>query len=275
VFKEWQALLPDEVEVRPIELPNRGDRLHEKPLHDMWTLAATLTEVLGDELDQPFALYGHSAGALMAYVWCQHLRAVGKPLPRHLFAAAFSAPGKAVNPVIRDMLTVYRQHGLERMPSLDDICQPGAEPLIGKLIDALEFSMKQARLFNFSRELIHAQLPSLVATFEMVDRFQPGTPLPLALPISGLHGLGDIQVLEGDVRAWQHLSTTGFTFKAFEGNHLFIEPGQSVNQVTAYVGQVLQDIVDNDLEPPLFTPETCLPSPDIAAALHDSGKIGA
>ncbi|AMS13093.1 hypothetical protein A3218_01695 [Pseudomonas chlororaphis] len=250
VFKEWQALLPEQVEVRPIELPNRGDRLRERPLQDMWALAATLTDVLGDELDQPFALYGHSAGALMAYVWCQHLRAVGKPLPRHLFAAAYSAPGQEVNPVIRDMLEVYRQHGLERMPSLDDICQPGAEPVIGKLIDALEYSMKQAGLFNFSRELIHAQLPSLVATFEMVDRFQPGAPAPLPLPISGLHGLGDIQVPAADVQGWRHLGNAGFTFKAFPGNHLFIEPGQSVEQVTAYVGQVLRDIVENDLDVP-------------------------
>ncbi|MGY2288357.1 beta-ketoacyl synthase N-terminal-like domain-containing protein [Pseudomonas sp. SDO528_S397] len=249
VFKDWQALLPDCVEVRPIELPSRGDRLRERPLQDMWTLAATLTDVLGDELDQPFALYGHSAGALMAYVWAQHLRAVGKPLPRHLFAAAYSAPGDGVNPVIRDMLAVYREHGLAQMPGLDDVCQPGAEPVIGRLIDALEFSMNQAGLFNFSRELIHAQLPSLVATFEMVDRFQPGTPAPLALPISGLHGLGDIQVPEADVRAWQSLGSAGFTFKAFEGNHLFIEPGQSVNQVTAYVGQVLEDIVRHDLAP--------------------------
>ncbi|AZE49480.1 Modular polyketide synthase [Pseudomonas chlororaphis] len=275
VFKEWQALLPDYVEVRPIELPNRGDRLRERPLQDMWTLAATLTEILGDELDQPFALYGHSAGALMAYVWCLHLRAVGKPLPRHLFAAAYSAPRQEVNPVIRGMLEVYRQHGLERMPSLDDICQPGAEPVIGKLIDALEFSMKQAGVFNFSRELIHAQLPSLVATFEMVDRFQPGTPSPLELPISGLHGLADIQVPEADVHGWRHLSSAGFTFKAFEGNHLFIEPTQSINQVTAYVAQVLQAIVGNDLEPPLFTPEIRLPPSDMAVALHDSRKTGA
>ncbi|QLL16096.1 beta-ketoacyl synthase N-terminal-like domain-containing protein [Pseudomonas chlororaphis] len=275
VFKEWQALLPDYVEVRPIELPNRGDRLRERPLQDMWTLAATLTEILGDELDQPFALYGHSAGALMAYVWCLHLRAVGKPLPRHLFAAAYSAPRQEVNPVIRGMLEVYRQHGLERMPSLDDICQPGAESVIGKLIDALEFSMKQAGVFNFSRELIHAQLPSLVATFEMVDRFQPGTPSPLELPISGLHGLADIQVPEADVNGWRHLSSAGFTFKAFEGNHLFIEPTQSINQVTAYVAQVLQAIVGNDLEPPLFTPEIRLPPSDMAVALHDSRKTGA
>ncbi|MDR9863555.1 beta-ketoacyl synthase N-terminal-like domain-containing protein [Pseudomonas baetica] len=275
VFKEWQALLPDYVEVRPIELPNRGDRLRERPLQDMWTLAATLTEVLGDELDQPFALYGHSAGALMAYVWCLHLRAVGKPLPRHLFVAAFSAPGRAVNPVIHDMLTVYRQHGLDRMPSLDDICQPGAEPMIGQLIDALESSMKQAGVFNFSRELIHAQLPSLVATFEMVDRFRPGTLAPLALPISGLHGLGDIQVPERDVRDWRQLGNAQFTFKAFEGNHLFIEPGQSISQVTAYVGQVLQGIVDNDLEPQPSAAEAYLSPPGMAAALHDSGETGA
>ncbi|PXX69497.1 Phosphopantetheine attachment site [Pseudomonas sp. LAMO17WK12:I10] len=275
VFKEWQALLPADVEVRPIELPNRGDRLRERPLQDMWSLAATLTEVLGDELDQPFALYGHSAGALMAYVWCQHLRAVGRPMPRHLFAAAYSAPGQEVNPVIRDMLAVYRQHGLERMPSLDEICQPGTEPVIGKLIDALEFSMKQAGLFNFSRELIHAQLPSLVATFEMVDRFQPGAPAPLALPISGLHGLGDIQVPESDVRGWRRLGNAGFTFKAFEGNHLFIEPGQSVEQVTAYVGQVLQDIVDNAPGTPSGAAEIRLVPSGMAAVLHDSREAGA
>ncbi|MGE7955632.1 beta-ketoacyl synthase N-terminal-like domain-containing protein [Pseudomonas sp. NPDC089530] len=269
VFKEWQALLPDYVEVRPIELPNRGDRLRERPLQDMWALAATLTDVLGDELDQPFALYGHSAGALMAYVWCQHLRAVGKPLPRHLFAAAYSAPGQEVNPVIRDMLEVYRQHGLERMPSLDDICQPGAEPVIGQLIDALESSMKQAGLFNFSRELIHAQLPSLVATFEMVDRFRPGAPAPLPLPISALHGLGDIQVPEADVQGWRHLGNAGFTFKAFAGNHLFIEPGQSVEQVTAYVGQVLQDIVENDLDAPHAAHSGA------AHTRHHRGEIGA
>ncbi len=252
VFNGWQERLPDHIEVRPIELPGRGDRFRERPLQDVWTLASTLTELLGDELEQPFALYGHSAGALMAYVWCLHLRASGMPLPKHLFAAAFSAPVSTENPVIRDMRVSYRQHGLERLPILDDICDPNAGPLLTTVIDALEHSMREARLFNFSRDLIHAQLPALISTFEMVDTFRTGIVQPLPIPVSGLHGARDIQVQESEVLAWRQLCNP-FTLRCFDGNHLFIEPDQCMTEVVSYVGEILTGDVDL-----LHLPETLL-----------------
>ncbi|AXE29468.1 hypothetical protein DK842_05865 [Chromobacterium phragmitis] len=241
VFKGWQELMPDHVEVRPIELPGRGDRWRERPVQDVWTVASTLTQMLGDELDQPFAVYGHSAGALMAYVWSLHLRASGLPLPRHLFAAAFSAPGAGENPVIRDMRATYVRHGLPRMPTLDDICEPNAGPLIATLIDALEHSMREAGLFNFSRDLIHAQLPSLVATFEMVEAFRMQRVPPLPIPISALHGVQDIQVEESDVRAWRKLGNAGFELLRFEGNHLFMDSDQCMREVVSFVGGKLSE----------------------------------
>ena len=66
VFHHWPASLPEQVEVRAVQLPGHGPRLREKPLERMTPLVQSLTEALYPAFDPlsesalPFVFFGHS-----------------------------------------------------------------------------------------------------------------------------------------------------------------------------------------------------------------------
>ncbi|MDH2428357.1 alpha/beta fold hydrolase [Sphaerisporangium sp. TRM90804] len=67
-YREWPGLLPSDVAVQCVQLPGRQDRRHEAPYDRLEPLAEVLAAVIGSELDgRPYALFGHSMGALLAY----------------------------------------------------------------------------------------------------------------------------------------------------------------------------------------------------------------
>src|SRR5437870_3798527 len=67
VYRAWPNDLPHEVEVCPLQLPGRENRLGETPFTRMEPLIDALTQALTPYLDMPFALFGHSMGAAVAY----------------------------------------------------------------------------------------------------------------------------------------------------------------------------------------------------------------
>ena len=92
IYQKWADKLPDWIELGAIEPPGRGHRLLESPWRSQGQLIEGFERMLGPHLDRPFAFYGHSAGAYMAFAaacWC---RSTGRPLPVRLFVGAFWAP---------------------------------------------------------------------------------------------------------------------------------------------------------------------------------------
>src|SRR5262245_20033417 len=90
-FRGWSDGLP-KVEVCAFVAPGRETRLRQPPLTRMEPLVeACLEEVLRRD-DRPFAFYGHSLGAFVAFEVARALRRRGASLPRHLFAGAAVAP---------------------------------------------------------------------------------------------------------------------------------------------------------------------------------------
>src|SRR5215470_7371202 len=51
-----------------------------------------LGQVLPPLLDRPFAFFGHSMGARIAFEVARHLRSLGLPQPLHLFISGCRAP---------------------------------------------------------------------------------------------------------------------------------------------------------------------------------------
>ncbi|MEV5511031.1 thioesterase II family protein [Streptomyces orinoci] len=90
-FRPWASLLPADWELCLIEAPGRGAR--PGPLAET---AAGLARVFLDDLrpytDEPYALFGHSMGAIVAYELTQALNDHGLPLPRWLGVSAISPP---------------------------------------------------------------------------------------------------------------------------------------------------------------------------------------
>ncbi|MFI0861629.1 thioesterase II family protein [Streptomyces smyrnaeus] len=80
-FARWRRGFDPAVCVLPIRLPGRETRLREPRITDGRLLLDELDAQLGPLLEQPYALYGHSLGALVAYRFAQRVRRVGRPAP--------------------------------------------------------------------------------------------------------------------------------------------------------------------------------------------------
>src|SRR5438105_14018756 len=83
-FVGWPALLPGDIEVWAAQLPGRAARIGEPAIGDMTLLLDRLEAAMAPALDRPFALFGHSMGAIIAFELVRRLRRRGRRLPSAL-----------------------------------------------------------------------------------------------------------------------------------------------------------------------------------------------
>ena len=204
VFRDWSDGLPADVEVCPVQLPGRGTRLMEPPYSQLPPLIETLAEALLPLLDKPFALFGHSLGALVSFELARQLRAKHQARPVRLIVSAGPAPQI-----------------------------PHSGPPIHNLPEP-EFSAELLRLNGTPRELLdHKELmdivlPSLRADFALYEGYEYSTAPPLNCPISTYGGLNDQKVTHNDLEAWRDQTSVSFSIRMFPGDHFFLKTTQSL-----------------------------------------------
>ncbi|WP_052711965.1 thioesterase II family protein, partial [Elstera litoralis] len=92
-FREWRGTA-DLVEFYPVQLPGHGTRLSEPPLTRLEDIVDAFAEAAEPLLDRPFALFGHSFGAWLAYAAAQQIRTQYGQSTRHLFVSGNVPPPK-------------------------------------------------------------------------------------------------------------------------------------------------------------------------------------
>ncbi|MGV6396001.1 thioesterase II family protein [Pseudomonas caspiana] len=206
VYSRWRRTLPQWLEVHPLELPGRGMRMNE-PLHtDIRQLATQLALEIRRQLlltpDQPYALFGHSLGGLLAYELAHALLELHVAPPLCLFVSATAGPAH------RDV-SEYRQ------AKTDDELIERLRSLQGTTEEALA-----------DRELMALMLPILRADFLLCGsfRYQPREPLPMPLHVFG--GRQDSVRVE-ELLHWQDETLVGFSLDMFEGHHFFLHDQQA------------------------------------------------
>lgn len=104
LFAGWPQGLPADVELRAMQLPGRGARAGEPALDQMEALLQALETHVVELLDRPFAFFGHSMGALVAFELARRLRRRGLPQPSRLFLSALASPveGRQMRHVTRE-----------------------------------------------------------------------------------------------------------------------------------------------------------------------------
>lgn len=198
-YRQWATALGPTIEVCPIQLPGRENRLLETAHDNHQSLLAALLPALTPLLDKPFALYGHSMGALLAFEIARSLeRAHVHTGPERIFLGAHRAAHLP----------------MQRLP-MADLSQ---EELLKKLSEYGGFSEE---VLN-SPELIELVLPAVRADIRLCDtyRFEQG-PL-LNCPIDVIAGAFDQQTLVKSTHPWE-LHTKGQTeFHIIDGGHFFL-----------------------------------------------------
>jgi medium-chain acyl-[acyl-carrier-protein] hydrolase len=211
IYRDWPEALAPDVEVWFAHLPGRERRIAEPSLTSIDAIAGAASDALRGCLFRPYALFGHSMGALIAFEVCRSLRSVTVPTPACLMASGYRAP-HLPNP---------------REPIHD--------------LTATEFRRKLAELAGTppsviaNEELMELLLPTLRADFMVVDNYRhhPGPPLAASLRVYG--GRADPEVPTAALEAWRQHTTGDFALTLFEGGHFFLDGarGALLRQVAA------------------------------------------
>src|ERR1700722_19825902 len=91
-YREGDRLLPPAIQVLPVLPPGREPVLREESYTGIEPYVEDLLTALAPELRAPYALFGHSLGALVAFELARRVRASCVPAPAHLFVSGRIAP---------------------------------------------------------------------------------------------------------------------------------------------------------------------------------------
>jgi surfactin synthase thioesterase subunit len=199
VYSRWRRKLPDWLQLQPVELPGRGARFGEPLQTDMRQLALQLAREQRASLRAPYALFGHSLGALLACEMAHALRSIGCPEPVALFASGTAAP------------TLRSEYDRAFADLKTD----------EELIDRLRTLNGTSEEVLANRELMSLTLPVLRADFLLCGRFRPVERAPLQCPVHVLGGKDDRATTE-QLIGWSRETRGSFSVDMLPGGHFFI-----------------------------------------------------
>src|SRR5215469_1859732 len=92
-FRSWPGMLRPDVELVAVQLPGRENRLWEPLLASPEAVLEALIFSLSESLGSRYAIFGHSLGALLAYLLACRIQRTGElPMPIRLFLSSATAP---------------------------------------------------------------------------------------------------------------------------------------------------------------------------------------
>lgn len=199
IYHSWLSDLPDDVELVAIQYPGHLQDSKSRLYTDMERLVTDLLEELRPLLDKPYALFGHSMGALAAYTFTHTLLEQGLRLPEHLFVSARNPPQlPVVSPAIHRMSISEFIQILRAFKVLPDevLMNPG---------------------------LLNVILPILRADFQMIETwsYNPAVPL-LPVPVHAFAGINDTLALPKHMAQWAQLTERSFKLITFPEQHYFL-----------------------------------------------------
>jgi medium-chain acyl-[acyl-carrier-protein] hydrolase len=197
IFRSWPDELPKDIEICAVQSPGRENRFREARYTRLSALVPVLGEALMPFLDVPYAVFGHSLGALAGFELARYLRRNHAPMPSRLLVSSHRAPQL-----------------------------PDRHPQTYHLPDA-EFVNELRRLNGIpdavadEPDLMELMLPLLRADVEMAETYGYTAEPPLLCPISAFGGMLDKDVNEEELSAWREQTQGKFVLHLLPGDHFY------------------------------------------------------
>jgi surfactin synthase thioesterase subunit/glycosyltransferase involved in cell wall biosynthesis len=192
-FKGWAEQLPRSVTVTPMRPPRRATP------YSMAELVAALGDSVEPYTDEPFAFFGHSMGAVVAFELARLLRRRNRPLPRMLVASGARAP------------QFRRGH------------VPGPEPGHAEFVEALRRLQGTPREVLDNPTLLQLILPALREDAAIYRNYIYAEEAPLDCPIRAYGGAEDPSVHRQHLEGWAAETTANFAVRVFPGGHFYLQ----------------------------------------------------
>jgi surfactin synthase thioesterase subunit len=214
LFRPWRKFLPSQIALCGVEYPGRGTRISEPTLDRINELAAQLADALACAPPGPYALFGHSMGALVAFETSHQLAARQAPLPILLVASGHGAPS-----LPRAAEAVHSSPDQDFIARLRELNATPPEAL--EMPDFLEL-----------------MLPILRADFRAAETYVSANRPKLKIPIAAYGGLADADVSRDHLLAWADETTARCIVRVFPGDHFFLSTASE-----RVVGMLARDLV--------------------------------
>ena len=195
-FNCFKNLFAKNIIFSPLELPGRGMRIHEPLKFNIDDLVSDLYLQVKEQLDKPYAFYGHSMGSIVVYLLTKKIMSEGHAHPVHLFLSGRAGPS-STDKTQRYLLpkSEFRNELLQLGGMTDDMINDEA------LMDFFE--------------------PILRADFQVIETYQYKFSPPMNIPFTVFMGTSDRASLE-EVGFWQKETIMPITLHQFSGGHFFI-----------------------------------------------------
>lgn len=198
VFQHWRTLLRKDVDLALVKLPGRGARLNEPQASSIETLVQSLAQAVAREDSCPYAFFGHSMGALLAFETARRLAVEFGASPAALFVSGRTAP---------------LAHALR--------------PRVAGLPDAA-FAQHIRSMNGMPQEILECPewldffLPIIRSDFGLCERYRYRPASPLSCPITVFAGEDDAHVPLSQLDGWSQESTDHCHTRIFPGGHFFL-----------------------------------------------------
>ncbi|MEO2255347.1 thioesterase domain-containing protein [Paenibacillus amylolyticus] len=200
IYNQWSSQLIGIAEIIPVELAGRGRRVHEPFYRSFEEVVEDVTSIIVQQLSgDPYAIFGHSLGAILAYETTHKLRSMGYKEPRAVFFSGRSAP---------------------HVPDKD-------EKIVHTLPDE-EFIQHLVELggtppqFFENTELKNLFLPIIRSDFRLSETYSfKERNNKLLCDTYIFYGKQDDN-LSGDIKEWDQVCHSACNYFEFDGDHFFI-----------------------------------------------------
>jgi medium-chain acyl-[acyl-carrier-protein] hydrolase len=198
IYRAWGSGFPATVGVCPVQPPGREKRRREPPLASAEEVASLLAAEVMKAVRPPYAIFGHSTGALCAFELARQIRRLGGPGPVHLFVSGRRAPQL---PMQRTQLS-----GL----TVDELAA-----VLRRLGGTPEAVLAQ-------RDVLQLLQPLLVADFAVNEAYTYRPEPPLAVPITAFAATQDRAGDPGQMASWKEQTRTSFAVHTLSGGHFAV-----------------------------------------------------
>ncbi|ALB45160.1 thioesterase II family protein [Clostridium beijerinckii] len=198
-YSKWFKYLEEDIEICPVQLPGRENRIGEEVITDINILVKEIVEAIKPLLDETCAFMGHSMGGLISYEVARYVSRKKIATPKAVFISGTVPPD-----IIKSSEKIHEisdKEFCEKIEGYDNI---------------------NKEMFKY-KEFYKYFLPTLRGDFKLVETYEIDKIEKLSCKMFVMGGDKDDFVPISSLKQWERYAEDPVEVKIFEGNHFYIK----------------------------------------------------